>query len=61
MILYMLIKREQSGSITYKLGGGSSTPAAPRVYASRRQAEAMLRRLEKGVEIIEVPIPGEAQ
>lgn len=59
MKLYMLYVRKPDGTIGWKLGGGSSTPAAPRIYPSREQAERIRGRLRSGrnAEIHEIDIP----
>ncbi|OPZ65200.1 MAG: hypothetical protein BWY85_00738 [Firmicutes bacterium ADurb.Bin506] len=57
MMLYLLIQRD-GDRVKYKLGGGSSTPAAPRIYASREQAERQSKHFGKGIEIIEITVVG---
>lgn len=40
--LYIIIARDADGKVYHRLGGGSSTAASPRVYDSRKKAEAQL-------------------
>ncbi len=40
MILYMILQRNKDGTYEYKIGGGSSTPARPKIYDSLPRAKA---------------------
>lgn len=43
MILYMVLQQKLDGSLKYRIGGGSSTPAMPRVYDSLARARVYIR------------------
>lgn len=54
MKLYMVLHRSKDGTIDYRVGGGSSTPAIPRVYDSLPRAEQYIRNRDEGWFIIEI-------
>lgn len=58
MTLHILIDRTATGDAVWKLGGGSSTPAMPRVYADSDKAVKGRRRLRSGrnAEIVRLPL-----
>ena len=43
MKLYMVLQQRQDGTLEYRVGGGSSTPAIPRVYDSLARARQYIR------------------
>ena len=43
MILYMVLQQRKDGTLEYRIGGGSSTPATPRVYDSLARARAYIK------------------
>lgn len=43
MILYMILQRKPDGAYEYRVGGGSSTPASPKVYDSLKRARAYVK------------------
>lgn len=43
MKLYMVLRQNDEGGVDYRIGGGSSTPAIPRVYDSLERARQYIR------------------
>jgi len=54
MILYMVLEQRKDGSTGYRIGGGSSTPEAPRVYDSLGRAQAYCRTKWHKYYVVEV-------
>lgn len=52
MILYMIVKKDGEGADKYRLGGGSSTAAIPRVYHSLPKAQNYLDWLGDKFELL---------
>lgn len=43
MIVYMVVQQKKDGSTEVRIGGGSSSPAIPRVYTSKLRALSYIR------------------
>lgn len=53
MVLRQTLAR---GVVEYRVGGGSSTPAIPRVYSSLAKAESYIRNRDSSYFIVEIDV-----
>ena len=52
-ILYMLYKNGENGILIWQLGGGSSTPARPKVYQNKKMAEKYAKAYGAFIKVLE--------